>query len=309
MIGAIRVYFERHLQTLIGSLGRMTRAPFATLMTVTVIGIALALPACLQLLVTNARTATGSWGSALDISVYFKPDVQVARVQQLAGALRSRPDVENVQVVTADQALEDFRKFSGFGSALDALTENPLPHALIVRPRENYSAPAQIEALKRHLGSWPEVERVQLDTEWVNRFYSLLDVLRRVVFLAAVLLAIGVVVIVGNTIRLDIDNRRTEIEVTKLVGGSDAFVRRPFLYSGFWYGLTGGFLAWSVIALGVWLLREPVSHLAALYGSEFRLVGLDLEGSAILLGIGSLLGWLGSWLAAARHLRAIEPTA
>jgi cell division transport system permease protein len=306
---AIRVYLERHLQTSIGSLGRMTRAPFATLMTVAVIGIALALPACLELLVVNARSATGSWGNALDISAYFKPDVKAPKVEQLARALRERPDVEEVQVITAEAALEEFRKFSGFGTALDALTENPLPHALIVRPRADRATPQQVEALKRHIGSWPEIERVQLDTEWVNRFHAMLDLVRRIVFLAAVLLAIGVVVIVGNTIRLDIDNRRTEIEVTKLVGGSDGFVRRPFLYSGFWYGLAGGALAWTLVTVGVWLLRAPVGRLASLYGSQFRLAGLDLESTALLLGGGALLGWMGSWLAAARHLRAIEPTA
>ncbi len=305
----MRVYLERHVQTLIGSLGRMTRAPFATAMTVTVIGIALALPACLELVVSNARTATGSWGNALDISAYFKADVAVSRVEQLAAALRERPDVAEVQVVTATAALAEFREFSGFGSALDALADNPLPHALIVRPRTDRPSPARIEALKQHLGNWPEVERVQLDTEWVHRFHALLDVLRRVVMLAGVLLAIGVVVIVGNTIRLDIDNRRTEIEVTKLVGGSDGFVRRPFLYGGFWYGLAGGVLAWSLITLGVWLLDGPVARLAGLYGSAFRLTGLDLRGAVTVLGAGALLGWIGSWLAATRHLRSIEPTA
>jgi len=305
----VRAYFARHLQTLIGSLGRMTRAPFATLMTIAVIGIALALPACLELLVANARAATGSWGKALDISVYFDMDVREAKVEQLAAALRERPDVEAVRVVTSEAALEEFRKYSGFGTARDALAENPLPHAMIVRPRTDHSAARQIDGLKRHLSSWPEVERVQLDTEWVNRFYAMLDVLRRIVFLAAVLLAVGVVVIVGNTIRLDIDNRRTEIEVTKLVGGSDAFVRRPFLYSGFWYGLAGGALAWALVSLGVWLLRPAVGRLAGLYGSQFQLIGLDMESTLVLLGTGTALGWIGSWLAAARHLRAIEPTA
>ncbi len=309
MIGALRVYCERHMQTLVASLGRMTRTPLATLMTVAVIGIALALPACLELLVLNARAATGDWGKALDISVYMKTQVSESKAGQLARALRERADVEDVQLVTADAAMAQFRKYSGFGEALDALTENPLPHTLIVRPRASHSAPQQIETLKRHIANWPEVEHVQIDTEWVQRFHSMLDVLRRIVLLAGALLAVGVVVIVGNTIRLDIDNRRAEIEVTKLVGGSDAFVRRPFLYGGFWYGLTGGLLAWGLVALGIWLLREPVDRLAALYGSSFHLVGLDLRSIGVLLGTGTALGWIGSWLAAARHLRSIEPTA
>jgi cell division transport system permease protein len=210
--------------------------------------------------------------------------------------------------VAADAALKEFREFSGFGAALDALTDNPLPHALIVHPAPDYTSPSAVDGLKRHLQNWPEVDLVQVDTEWVKRFHTMLDVLRRVLGLVAALLALGVVVIVGNTIRLDIENRRAEIEVTKLVGGSDAFVRRPFLYTGFWYGLVGGALACGLVGLGAWLLQEPVNRLAGLYGSDFRLSGLDPRTIAGLLGGGALLGWLGSWLAASRHLRAIEPS-
>lgn len=307
--GMIGAYFERHAQTLVASLGRMTRQPLASFMTVVVIGVALALPGCLQLLVTNVRAASGSWTSALDMSVYFKPNVALPKAEQLAHALRQRPDVAQVTVIPADQALKEFREFSGFGAALDALTDNPLPNVLTVRPHAEHSSPGEVEALQKYLRAWPEVEMVQLDTAWVNRFTSILDVVKRVAAFAGLLLAIGVVVIVGNTIRLDIDNRRTEIEVTKLVGGSDAFIRRPFLYGGFWYGLAGGLLAWGLIAIGTGLLSEPVARLAALYGSSFRLEGLDLRSAGALLAGGATLGWLGSWIATARHLRAIEPTA
>ncbi len=309
MFAAIGVYFERHAQTFVAALGRMTRQPFATLMTIAVIAIALALPASFGLLVTNARAASGAWNSAIELSVYFKKDVRLSKAEQLARALEQRHGVAAVELVPADAALTEFREFSGFGAALDALTDNPLPHALIVRPAPEHAGPTEVDALKRHLQNWPEVDLVQLDTEWVKRFHSMLDVLRRVLALVAALLAVGVVVIVGNTIRLDIENRRAEIEVTKLIGGSDAFVRRPFLYTGFWYGLSGGALACALLALGVWLLQAPVNRLAGLYGSDFRLLGLDHRIIALLLGGGALLGWFGSWLAASRHLRAIEPTA
>lgn len=309
MIGSIGVYFERHLQTLFASLGRMTRQPMATLMTTAVIGIALALPACLWLLVANARVATGDWDNAIELSVYLKNDVGLAKAEQLAAALRERRGVAAVEHVPPDAALQEFREFSDFGPALDALTDNPLPHALIVRPTSDHASAADIDVLRRHVQNWPEVDLVQVDTEWVKRFHSILNVLRRVLTLVAGLLAVGVVVIVGNTIRLDIDNRRSEIEVTKLVGGSDGFVRRPFLYGGLWYGLLGGALACGLVELGVWLLQEPVIRLAGLYGSDFRLVGLEPRTLGALLGGGALLGWFGSWLAAARHLRAIEPTA
>lgn len=306
---ALRVYISRHAQTLVGSLGRLVRHPFATLFTIAVIGIALALPVALQLLVVNARAATGSWRNAVDLSVYFKRDVTLPRVEQLARTLRARAGVSAVAVIPADQGLAEFRKFSGFGAALDALTENPLPHVMVVSPAPDRAAPEDIDALRAFLGNWPEVDFVQVDTEWVARFHSILEVMRGVVALATILLALGVIVIVGNTIRLDIVSRRAEIEVTKLVGGSDGFVRRPFLYGGIWYGLGGAALALGIVQLAAALLRGPVGRVAMLYGSQFRLLGLSLQESLALLGVGAALGLIGSWVMASHHLRAIEPTA
>jgi cell division transport system permease protein len=166
-----------------------------------------------------------------------------------------------------------------------------------------------VTALVEELRSVPGVDQVQFDTDWVRRFEALLDALRRTVAMASVVLAIAVLMIVGNTIRLDIDTRRTEIEVTKLVGGSDAFVRRPFLYGGFWYGLGGGFVAWALVVLIVAALSGPVGRIAAAYGSRFELAGLGGGATLALFGGGALLGWLGAWISATRHLRAIEPGA
>jgi cell division transport system permease protein len=164
-----------------------------------------------------------------------------------------------------------------------------------------------VETLAAELKLLPGVEVVQLDTEWVSRFNAILDVVRRIVFLAAGLFALGILVIVGNTIRLDIENRRGEIEVTKLVGGSDAFVRRPFLYNGVWYGLGGGAIAWLVVTAVILMLGDPVQRIAGLYGSGFALHGLDFESSLVLIGGGAVLGWLGSFIVATRELRGIEP--
>jgi cell division transport system permease protein len=210
-------------------------------------------------------------------------------------------------VITSETALKEFRRSSGFGEAIDALRENPLPHALIVRPRQEYATAAHLETVASDIRELPSVDVVQLDTAWVNRLHAMLEAIRRGIVLAASLLALGVIVIVGNTIRLDIQNRRDEIEVTKLVGGSDAFVRRPFLYNGVWYGLGGGGVAWIVSAIVTASLREPVTRLAGLYGSGFEIRGLDLQSTLLLLGSGVLLGWLGSFIAATRHLRDIEP--
>jgi cell division transport system permease protein len=299
----------RHLQALLGSLGRIARSPLATLLTLLVIALALALPAALRLLVVNAQAATGNFANAVDLSVYLKTDVPLARAQQLAKTAQARADVAAVTVIPADQGLEDFRRYSGFGEALGALKDNPLPHVLHVRPRATSSSTAGLDALRRYFSAWPEVELVQLDSEWVMRFNTILEVLRRLLVIAAALLGVGVLAVIGNTVRLEIQGRRAEIEVTKLVGGSNAFVRRPFLYAGVLYGLGGALLAWAIVATAVAVLGEPVATLARLYGSRYVLQGLAGEDVEALLGAGAVLGWLGAWISAARHLRSIEPRA
>ena len=218
------------------------------------IALALALPAALKVFVSNSQAATGNFASAVDVSVYLKTDVPLAKAQQLAQAARQRPDVAEVTLIPADKGLEDFRTYSGFGEALAALKENPLPHVLHVRPKAQDGSAASLESLRRYFGAWPEVDVVQVDAEWVNRFNAMLDVLRRLLVIAAVLLGIGVLAVIGNTIRLEIQGRRAEIEVTKLVGGSNAYVRRPFLYTGVLYGVAGALLAWGIVALAVFVL-------------------------------------------------------
>ncbi|HEY1899079.1 MAG TPA: permease-like cell division protein FtsX [Steroidobacteraceae bacterium] len=302
-------YLTHHAQALLGSAGRLARAPFATALTVLVIGLALALPLALALFVSNAMGATGGFTGAVDVSVYFKPDIALSRVQQLAQSTRARPGVAAVQVISAAEALQEFRQYSGFGTALQALGSNPLPNILHVRPTADASAPADLAALKHYLGAWPEVDTVQVDAEWVLRFNAILDLLRRVLSIAAILLGAGVLAVVGNTIRLEIQGRRTEIEVIRLVGGSTGFVRRPFLYTGMLYGLAGALLAWALVGTAAAVLRAPVATLARLYGSSYTLVGAGPREVGLVLGAGMLLGWLGAWVAAARHLRGIEPRA
>ena len=312
---ALGGYLERHLQTLVASLGRLVRAPFGTLLTIGVIAIALALPACLHLLLANARALSGGWESALDLTVYLKPALPEREGAQLAERIARRPDVASARLVTAGAGLEEFRRWSGLGAALDALKDNPLPSAIVVRPRlatvadeaPGAAAVAAIAVLGEELRTLPGVDQVQLDTDWVRRFTAILDALRRAVLVVAAMLAVAVLAIVGNTVRLDIDSRRAEIEVTKLVGGSDGFVRRPFLYGGFWYGLGGGMLAVLLTEAIALALEGPVARVATAYGSSFRLAGLDAAAAIVVLGGGAVLGWLGAWLSATRHLRAIEP--
>lgn len=301
-------WITRHLQTLIGALGRLSQQKLATLLTIMVIGIALALPACLHLFIANARIATGNWNQVLDISVYMKMPTSVDEAKRLVDRLRQRRDVASVQLVTADDALKEFRRDSGFGAAIDALTDNPLPHAVVVRPKAEYAMAAHLEELADDIRALPSVEIVQLDIAWVNRLNAILEAIRRGVLLAAALLALGVMAVVGNTIRLDIQNRRQEIEVTKLVGGSNAFVRRPFLYSGVWYGVGGAIVAWLLSAVVVGILRTPIDRIAGLYGSSFEIHGLDWRATLVLAGTAVALGWSGSYISASRHLRDIEPS-
>ncbi|HET7811647.1 MAG TPA: permease-like cell division protein FtsX [Steroidobacteraceae bacterium] len=309
MSGAVSSYGTRHLQALFGSLGRLARAPLATLLTLMVIGVALALPAGLALVVANLRAATGDLGSAVDFTVHFKIGTPIERVQQIATGARARSEIQSVTVTTADQALEEFKTTSGFGDALAALKDNPLPHHLTVRPTRAASGPAEVESLRRYFTAFPEVEIVQLDLDWVRRLHSLLEVIRRTLWVVIAVLGLGVLAVIGNTIRLEIQQRRPEIEVTKLVGGSNAFVRRPFLYTGLFYGLGGALLAALIVFGGMTYLDQAVRELSAQYGGSFRMAGLGPRGLGILAGVGAALGWFGALISTGRHLRQIEPRA
>ena len=308
-LGALATWVERHAQTFVASLGRLVRQPFASLLTTAVIGLGLALPVCLHLVVVNARAVTAGIENTVQLSAYLRQPMTGETAAKVLKSVAARGDVLEARLVTPAEGLREFESVSGFGEALKALTDNPLPYAVIVRPAPRFDTPEAVDTLAAELQTLPEIDLVQVDTEWVRRFHAILDALRRAVWLAAGLLGLGVLAIIGNTIRPDINGRREEIEVTKLVGGSNAFVRRPFLYGGVWYGLGGGLLAWLLVSLVTGLLADPVARVAALYGSGFRLQGLRAEAILLLVGGGTLLGWIGSWVTAAYHLRRIEPRA
>ena len=304
--GPFRIWLLGHASTCVGALARLMRQPFANFMTILVIGVTLALPAAMHLIVKNAASVSGHWENALDFSVYLKTEVSLVDAERLTDIIRQRADVEQVTLIPADLALEQFKAQSGFGASLDYLSVNPLPHTLVVRPG-NANTEQTVMLLNEELGNLPETDFVQVDTEWVQRFLAMIEILRRAVAIGSALLGAAIVVIIGNTIRLDIQNRREEIEVTKLIGASNAFVRRPFLYSGLWYGLGGGLLALALIAYGLYALRDPVARLSGLYDSSFTVLSLDLGESLLIVGTGVLLGLVGSWVAVASHMRRIEP--
>ena len=300
-------WISRHLQALVAALGRLLRRPLSTLLTTLVLAVALALPAGLWLLVQNARAATGDLATAVQVSAFLKVGTPVERAQELATAVRGRPGVATVTLITAEQGLEEFRERSGFGKALDALQGNPLPHTLVIQPTTAQRDAAALAQLREALAVWPEVEIVQADTEWAQRLSALLAVLRTVFLVSAVLLGLGVLAVIGNTTRVEIAARLPEIAVTKLVGGSDAFIRRPFLYSGLFQGLLGGLVALGLVAGVLGLLEVPVARLVALYGGRFQLAGLHGEEMLLLLSAGALLGLAGAWAGAARQIARIEP--
>ncbi|WP_041447026.1 permease-like cell division protein FtsX [Thiocystis violascens] len=301
------IWLSQHVQSAMATLRRLLDTPLPTGMTVAVIGISLALPAALYVLADNLRAMAGGWDQTAAISLFLYDETQDADANRVAADLRGWPEIAQVQMITREKALDEFRALGGFEEALEQLTSNPLPVVLAIYPRNEHSPPAQLETLQTKLLELPEVDFARMDTLWLQRFQAILELIQTGVLLLGGLLGMGVLLIVGNTIRLEILNRRIEIEIMELVGATAAFIRRPFLYAGAWYGLLGGLTAWLLVTLAILLLQGPVSRLASLYRSDFPLSGLGLAAIGIIL-IGSiLLGLIGSWIAVNRHLRGTEP--
>ena len=307
--GGIRlhIWLQRHAQVSLASLGRLAHVPLATLMTSAVIGIALALPIGLHVLLDNLQNLSGGWESGASISLFLKQEVSDQHAGKLVEKLRLHQRIDSIQLVSKASALDEFRRLSGFGEALEALDSNPLPALIVIQPKAAYSAPETAEQLVHELELLEEADIVQLDLQWVRRLQAITEIAQRGVLVLAMLLGLAVLLIIGNTIRLEIQNRHAEIEITKLIGATNAFIRRPFLYAGLWYGLFGGIIAWLLVALSITLLSGPVARLAALYQHAFDLSSLDSSTLLLLLGGSVGLGLAGSWLAVAKHLSAIEP--
>jgi cell division transport system permease protein len=304
--GPVTIWLGRHGRTARASFSRLLHQPFASLMIILVIAITLAIPAALNLAIKNFTAISAGWDDALDFSVFLDTGVSASDAEALTRLISQRADVDDVRLITAEEALAEFKEQSGFGSALDHLPDNPLPHTLVVRPSPA-NTPQSMTLLREELDSLPETELVQVDTEWVQRFHAILEIVQQAIMIGAGLLGAAIIVIIGNTIRLEIQNRRDEMEVTKLIGASNSFVRRPFLWSGFWFGLFGSVFALGLVQYGLYLLKPTVARLAGLYQSGVTMLTLDLRDSLLIVAIGVGLGLAGSWLAAARHMRSIEP--
>ena len=304
----LRAYLLHHLYAFFYSLGQLMRSPWPSAMTIFAIGVVLALPVALHVLFTNVQHMGDKWTEVAQISLFLKQDVAPTKVVALSQQLRDMPEIQTVKQITPAQALSEFQKLSGFDAALKVLDDNPLPYVLVLEPKASHNDPQLLEGLLSHLRQIPEVEIVQLDLDWLKRFYALLDVARQGILVLTGLLVLAVVFTIGNTVRLIIESRRDEIEIVKLIGASNGFVRRPFLYSGFWFGLWGALIACGLVYLALFMLQEPLQHLSALYGGSIHIKALNPMEILILFGGSIVLGLLGAWLAVGRHLRHIEPS-
>lgn len=302
-----RSYLDHHRQVARDAARRLTSSPVATLMTWAVMGIALALPVGLLLLLASLKGVSAGWENSARITAYVAMDTPVAEARAMASEIGQDGRIQSVQVIDRDQALSEFRESSGLGNVLDFLEGNPLPHTLLVTPEESARTADGVEALVTFIRGMDGIERVQVDLGWLQRLNTLADILARAAWALSLLLAAAVVLVIGNTVRLAIENRRDEILVAKLVGGTDAFVRRPFLYTGAWFGLGGGIVAWLLVQGSFWWLNGPIEKLAALYQSDFSLQGPGLSGALALIGFAMVLGWLGAWVAVKRHMDDIDP--
>lgn len=307
VLGRLRHWLRLTGFSLFSSLGRLYQRPLAGLMTVGVIAVSLALPAAFYTALVNLDRVSRGWHDAGEATIFMDPDAGAGAATALADELRARPDVAAVGVRAPAEALEEFRRLSGFGDALDALESNPLPAVLVLEPAARPPDREAARAWVAELEAMPGVDFAQFDVAWLLRFNALLSLAGRIVAVAGALFALVVLLVVGNTIRLDIENRREEIEVHKLIGATDRFIRRPFLFTGFWYGALGGVGAAVLVGVVLGLLAGPVSELAGVYGSDFRLRGLGAAGSLLLCASGAAIGLAGAWLAVGRHLARIEP--
>ncbi len=303
----IQAYFDIHAHALFSSLGRLTRTPTSFALTVLVLAISLALAASFYVFVKNLRQLTGTFESTNQISVYLKKELVAPQIEQLRLKFVNDPKVATVELITPEQGLKEFKARSGLGDALNALDQNPLPPVLVVLPKNSIQALDQVKQLLKQFEQMPGVDLAQMDTEWLQRLNSLVTLAGRGVALLSGLFALAVLLVTSNTIRLELQGRQDEVIVAKLVGATNAFIRRPFLYTGFWLGFSAGVLAWFIVIFVLLILQEPVEELSSSYASNFKILYLDYLESLALLGISAGLGIMGAWLVLGSQLKQLRP--
>ena len=300
---SVLAWVSGHGRAAISSLGRLTRRPISTLVTVLAISVALSLPYVLYIILDNAHRAMGRLEPDVQLTAFLHHDLDETKTATVAAAMRQLDGVKNVRVVTRAEALAEYQQMTGFDD-VQVIFEgrNPLPDQVVITPSEEHSDRAALVALRHRVSARVEVDSVELDLVWFDRLAAIIETLRRIVQVLFVILALGILLIVGNTIRLGIESQREEIGITRLFGATDAFIRRPFLYIGLWHGLTAGAVACLLAAAATRLASEPVERLVALYSGQFELSGLEPWSVAVAIGAGGVLGLGGAWIAVSREL-------
>jgi len=269
--------------------------------------IAISLASGFYILVANLQQLAGNLEASNQISLFLKDDISEARANKFAGIIRQNPDIQDVKLITKEQALAEFQSYSGFGEAVKALEKNPLPIVIQVLPKNSFENEQALEVLLDDFKRSAEVDFAQMDMQWVKRLQSIMEVARRGVILLSLLLGAGVLFITANTIRLELHNRRDEVVIAKLVGATNGFIHRPFLYSGFWIGFFSGVAAWFIVTIIMLILKQPVEKLSGLYDDAFHVLFFGFTETLALLFISSVLGVVGSWIVLHFQLRQLKP--
>jgi cell division transport system permease protein len=307
LIELFKAYLLNHAHGLFSSLGRLSRTPFTSVMTILVLAVAISLAGCFYIIVANIQQLTGNLQASNQMSLFLKEHVTESAAQKLSEQLKQNANIESIKFINKTQAMNEFKANSGFGEALNALESNPLPHVIQVLPKHVLDNREALDQLMAEFKQIPQVELVQVDMQWVERLQAIMLIASRGVMVVSVLLGFAVTFITGNTIRLELQNRQDEVYISKLVGATHAFIQRPFLYTGFWLGFIAGFSAWLIVTVMLLILETPVEKLSALYSGSFELLFLSFGEFILLLMMTSVLAVLGSWIVLHYQLRQIKP--
>lgn len=307
LVEIFHAYLLNHAHGLFSSLGRLSRTPFTSAMTILVLSVAISLAGCFYIVVANIQQLTGNLQASNQMSLFLKEHINETAAQKLAEQLAHNENIESIKFISKKQAMDEFKANSGFGDALNALESNPLPNVIQILPKGVLDSREALDNLMADLKKMPEVDFVQVDMQWVERLQAIMRIASRAVTLVGILLGFAVTFITGNTIRLELHNRQDEVFISKLVGATHSFIQRPFLYTGFWLGFIAGFSAWLIITIMLLIVESPVEKLSSLYNSSFELLYLSFSEFILLLMMASGLAVLGSWAVLHYQLRQIKP--
>lgn len=292
----LNAYRDLHAHAFFSSLGRLVASPFTSIMTIAVLAIAISLASGFYILVNNLQQLTGNLETSNQISLFLRDDVSEMHANKLANNVRENLNIKEVKLITREQALAEFKSYSGFGAVIDRLEENPLPIVIQVLAKNTLDDKQELASLFKSFQQYPEVDFAQMDIQWLERLQSIVSLARLFASLVNILLAAAVLFIIGNTVRLELHARREEVVIAKLVGATNSFIYRPFLYTGFWIGFISGVSAWFIVTTLMLILRQSVETLSDLYGGGLHLVFLSFPETMAMIFIASLLGIFGSWV-------------